>query len=84
MPWLGHLSAPILSRNNHTCITLEERAVRLLVPPAEQTGNDVSRAKDVLCFRNCPRAQSSRSTAPEHGEPRLAEMQRSGKQIQNI
>lgn len=28
MPWLGHLFALILSRNNHTCITLEKRAVK--------------------------------------------------------
>lgn len=84
MPWLGHLFTLILGRNNHTCITLEKRAVRHLVPPAEQTGKEASRVKDVLCFRNPPRAQSSRSTPPEQGELRLAETQRSGKQIQNI
>lgn len=80
----GNLFALILRINNHVCITPEKRAVRHLVPPAEWTGKDISRVKDVLCFSNPPQVQSSRLAPPEQAEQRLAETQRSGKQIQNI
>lgn len=53
-PGWGTFFALILSRNNHTCITLEKRAVRHLVPPTEWTEKEVSRVKDVLFFRNPP------------------------------